>query len=350
MILKKLLKSFNNKKIYLIFKLAVSIGLICYLIFLVDWERAWAIISTSDKSLIIVAPFFWLIGLVFAAQRWRSILGDRKVEMPFSQAYEAYLRGLFYSIFLPGSIGGDAVRVGICKIRTKSSLAIAASSVFLERIGGFISVFFYILFSFYFYSEELVSVLPTEFSLLIMILTVSGVTSVLIIVLGRKFWFRLKVKKDSTRFKKFFYDGIKTFSVLQSKTLLKIIFFSGLFQAVDIFVSFIFSRAIGINLPFVLFFAIVPIVYLVIVLPISLGGLGVREGAFAFLLAKFGVPTTEAITLSFLIYLNRVFIGGIGGMMQMRGAFWSEKEEEDLFDSQEKTNYKVEGRMLNGKL
>ena len=79
---------------------------------------------------------------------------------------------------------------------------------------------------------------------------------------------------------------------------------------------FFISWALHLILPLTAFFAAVPIVYLATLLPISLGGLGVREASFAFLLAQFNVSASDTITLSFLVYLNQVFIGILGWFVQ----------------------------------
>jgi hypothetical protein len=60
-----------------------------------------------------------------------------------------------------------------------------------------------------------------------------------------------------------------------------------------------------------------PIVYLVTILPISIGGLGVREGTLVMILSFVNIETSEAVILSFLIYLNRILIGGVGGIIQL---------------------------------
>ncbi len=83
-------------------------------------------------------------------------------------------------------------------------------------------------------------------------------------------------------------------------------------------VVFLLSQAIGLAVSLTEFFAIIPLVYLVTILPISLGGLGVREGMLVFLLAQFNVAITDAVTLSFLIYLNRVVVGSLGGLIQLK--------------------------------
>jgi hypothetical protein len=77
------------------------------------------------------------------------------------------------------------------------------------------------------------------------------------------------------------------------------------------------SRALGLELPLVVFFALTPLVYVAMVLPISLSRLGVHEGTWTLFLSQFGVTTGKAVTLSFLIYLNRVVIGLLGACSQL---------------------------------
>jgi uncharacterized membrane protein YbhN (UPF0104 family) len=100
------------------------------------------------------------------------------------------------------------------------------------------------------------------------------------------------------------------------------------FQAADILVIFLLARMIGLTVPLVVFFAIVPFVFLISILPISLGGLGVREGLLTYLLAQFGVNTSDGITLSFLVYLSRFIPAIPGGIVQIT---------ETLFGKHQKT-------------
>jgi glycosyltransferase 2 family protein len=72
-----------------------------------------------------------------------------------------------------------------------------------------------------------------------------------------------------------------------------------------------------IHLPFSYFLILFPIVYLATVLPISIGGIGVREGVLVYFLSQSGVPTSDAISLSFLVYMNRMISALIGGGIQL---------------------------------
>ena len=317
---------FKNRRFYFIFKSTISFLLIFLLINIVDWGRAYIIIKASNKYFFIFAPVLWLMGLLFAALRWRLILFDAEVKFSFFQAYRTYLRGLFYNIFLPGVIGGDAVRIGICYNQSKCKISTATYSVILERVLGVISLFFFILLAFCFFSQNLFSALAFRMVISILIISIIVIISFFVFFAARKIWGKCFSKEDTSKVRKFFFDGFQSLKLLKGKSLVLVLILSSLFQLMDIFVSYILSRALGINLGFSVFFTIIPLVYLVTILPISLGGLGVREGAFAFLLAKFGVSASVAITLSFLIYFNRVLLAGIGGCVQLAEPFFIIKE------------------------
>jgi uncharacterized membrane protein YbhN (UPF0104 family) len=84
--------------------------------------------------------------------------------------------------------------------------------------------------------------------------------------------------------------------------------------AVSVAVS---ARALGIEQPLSVWFSVVPLVALAMVLPISIGGFGVRENATAFLLAEQGVAVDRAVGVALLWGLTQIVIGLIGGVLFM---------------------------------
>jgi uncharacterized membrane protein YbhN (UPF0104 family) len=66
---------------------------------------------------------------------------------------------------------------------------------------------------------------------------------------------------------------------------------------------FVIAKAMYIDLPFLTFMITIPLVELLIMLPVSIGGIGVREGAFAILLVPFGITVNEAISFSLLSFM-----------------------------------------------
>lgn len=316
-----------KKKTLFGIKLTVSVGLVTFLIFIVDWIRAFRILKGAQIVYIVIGFLLWVFGLIFASLRWHLILKDNNVKFSVFKSYKAYLRGMFYNIFLPGVVGGDVVRVGICTFQTECELGTAASSIFIERVSGIFSLLIFLIVSHTIFSGKLlagINILSVRYLILIGLLFL---IFVICSILLRHNLMEYLADKDLNRLLSFFRSGIKAFCSVRLRTLLIVLVLSSLFQSVDIFSCFILGKALGIELSLPIFFAIVPLVYFVTVLPISLGGLGVREGAFVFLLSRFNVGTTEVITLSFLVYFNRVIYGTIGGIVEFVESFKVKKEQ-----------------------
>jgi len=310
-----------KKKFLFSIKLTISIGLVVYLIFLVDWNRAFKILKGVDKIYLIIGFLLWVFGLVFASLRWHLILKDNNLKFSMLKSYKGYLRGMFYNIFLPGVVGGDVIRIGICRFQTDCELGTATASVLLERISGIFTLFIFLFLSYSIFFDKFLAGINFQFLKYLFLIGLLFIIFFIVLFLLRYKFTEWLSGKDLNRFLSFLSVGIKVFCSVRLGTLLIVLVLSSLFQSIDIFACFLFSKAIGIKLSLPIFFGIVPLVYFATVLPVSLGGLGVREGAFVFLLSIFGVGTTEAITLSFLMYFNRVIYGAAGGLVEFTESF-----------------------------
>lgn len=308
----------RNSKIAFLAKLGVSLGLVIYLGQVIDWERAVRTISKADKSLLVIVPLFLLARLGFAAARWHLILADSKVSFGFGRAYTGYLVGAFYSVLLPGIMGGDVVRIGRCVGQTKCQPGTAVASVLLERICGVLALLGMTFSVHLLFPTTLSSFSFTMETPSMTTVAIVGIIFTVALIWGRRVW-RRWLSPQGARGKIFGFvrSVMQTLSILRGRTLGAALLLSFLFQAVDIIATFLLSRVLGFTLPLTVFFAVVPLVYLITLLPISLGGLGVREGAFVFLLAQFGIVTSDVATLAFLIHLNRLVIGSLGGFVQL---------------------------------
>lgn len=309
----------RRKKRGLLFfcKSGVSIGLIAYLVWLIDWQRVGTILIGSNKLFLLLVPLFLLIRLCFATWRWQLILADSQAKFPFWQAYTSYMVGAFYNVFLPGVTGGDVIRIGRCVRRTGCPLGTATASVLLERVSGVFALLSIALSTYIIVPGTLSSLLMPENKSSVTAIAAIGICMLAIITIGRRYWLKWLPLHKNTGFWGFIVSGMRAFCTLRNHTLVLILIFSIFFQAMDIVIIFLLSQMIRLSVPLSVYFAVVPLVYLAIMLPISLGGLGVREGSMTFLLAQFGVPTSDAVTLSFLVYVSRFVTAGSGGMIQL---------------------------------
>ena len=314
--LKGMVRGKMTRPLFLI-KFGVSLGLIVYLGRIVDWDRATKAVGEADRRVFAIVPFLLLARLVAAAFRWRLILADGSVEFPFWQAYLDYLVGAFYSMLLPGVTGGDVVRVGRCARQTGCQLGTATASVLLERISGLFALLFVAFSAYLFFPGTLSLLLTVEQRSRVTVVAVAGAILTAIVILGRRVWQRWLPHKDVRGIWRFVHSALEALSILRGRTLGIVFILSILFQTMDIVVAFSLSQALELGVPFAGFLAVIPLVYLATFLPISLGGLGVREGALTFLLAQFGVATSDAVTLAFLVYTSRIVTAGSGGVIQL---------------------------------
>lgn len=307
---------YRKRQIVFFIKLSVSSGLILYLIWLIDWERVVTILTEADKSFLFIVPLFLFIRLGFAVFRWQLILADSQAIFPFWQAYTTYLIGAFYNIFLPGVTGGDVIRIGRCLTRTKCQIGTATASVLIERMSGLFALMIIALSTYLAFPATLSSLLVVEAKFSVKIAAAIGIIVTIVVIAGRRKWLKWLPQKHYKGIGGFIISGMRTFGALKGQTFLMVLILSVLFQAMDIVMIFLLSQMIRLNTPVTVFFAVVPLVYLATMLPVSLGGLGVREGSMAFLLAQFGVASSDAVILSFLVYLSHFVTAGTGGLVQ----------------------------------
>ncbi len=90
-------------------------------------------------------------------------------------------------------------------------------------------------------------------------------------------------------------------------------------QLLNVLVFFLLLKSIDLDVPFVSIGWIKSVVVLLIMIPISISGMGLREGSFILLLGAFGVSDNSAFAYSVIVYaLTRVLPGLLGGLLEAR--------------------------------
>lgn len=298
--------------------MGVSVTLIYYLIKLIDWNLVGNLARSGVIYDLWLGPLILLIGIGVAAERWCLILAFFGITLRWIEAFRMYLIGSFYSVLLPGVLGGDVVRVAICRTKTGGAAATILASVGIERGLGLWGVTMIGTFG----AVVVTLQMPVSFdvaSLLLSPLMTVGIPLAVWIayVVANRVGpvnIRTGLIGKSTEIVHQFVGHVRELpSGLATRTL----FFSTVFQASEIFIYFYFGHVMKINVPFAFYLFVIPLVYLATVLPISLGGIGVRESVLVWFLNIAGIPASEAVLLAFLVYLNRVVVGAIGGGIQV---------------------------------
>ena len=277
--------------------------------------------------------------LVLGNVQWMALLSFQGIRLSFIQALSFYFVGAFFNNFLPANIGGDVVRVyDVYKASGRSEETIAATvtdrlfgmvalallampaGVFValryERFGldkGFGLWSFGIVLAF-------VGILGLTFFLIFSRRLAKGVERIIRPIL---------IRGTRDRFKRI-YESFHAYRNSR-QTLTKVLALAIVVQTCRVLVHYQVSQAMGLGIPSIYFFLFIPVIAIFIALPISIGGLGVREGLgiFFFCTAVPGLGKEQAFTMGFLAYVVGVVVSLAGGVIYLtRGLAPGQIQEE----------------------
>ncbi|MDH5444139.1 MAG: flippase-like domain-containing protein [Gammaproteobacteria bacterium] len=297
-------------------KLIIGLVLCGILIYFVDWQK------TSDVLLrvsiiTVFAAFVVLSTNIFTSSlKWYILLKAHNVNIPLWELTRIYWISTFLGNYLPTNFGGDVFRVVMLK--HLGHTATIAASIAVERITGFI-----ILIA---WSVIALLMRPEYFSLgnllFFLWMAVGGFSLILV---GIWFWgggvskllHYFEKKISSNKLNKIILKIIKlSDSMAKYKKCKRELFLSFalsvVFYSVLLASNYLVLMAVGVNLSVKEVALIVPIIPLVSLLPISLNGLGVSEGAFILFFSQAGVQPSEALAAALIRRVVHLLVSLIG--------------------------------------
>jgi len=270
-----------------------------------DWNRDTAIF-------LLLAIILTLAGIVLSTLRWRAVLNALGQDEKLGKLLSHNLAGLFVSNVLPTTIGGDVLRVSrLSKDNGETTTSFA--SVVLERLTGWLVLPVITLVGFMLNPglRELGS--ATEVAFALAVGTLLALTLLLIGVASRRFGARVAGSDGWRRFAAAVHLGVARLRHHPAAAV-NVLLTGFAYQLVLVLAALMAAKAVGISVavgPTALL-AFFPAVLIAQVLPISIAGLGVREGAFVLFLTPLGVPTEQAIALGLLLYLLNLGVSLLG--------------------------------------
>jgi len=292
-----------------IFKLFISFGLIFLSFQGVDISMVYSRIKSADCYYISYALLL-VFGLALVhSERWKIVLRKLQIKLLFRDTMKLVLISYFFNQTLPSTVGGDAYKIWGA-YRMGNNFQDVVTSVIVDRIIALISVLVMILLGFPF----LLKLLHVSFSwwMAWLFLLVCASFSILF-VLSRQLgnwiynWRLVRGFIHILASLRLVFSDIKVASYV-----LALSFFSYFVLSVAVF---LLACGMSINLEFKYSLILIPLVILVSVLPVSIAGWGVREGAMIFSLGLVGVPSFEAASLSILFGLVVLVSGLPGGLI-----------------------------------
>lgn len=293
-----------KKKLFIAIKLLISSGILYYLIRQIDFHDFAYNLSRINILILLIPIIVMLCQVVLSALKWKCILSGDQIYVPLFFLFKSYLLGNFISLFLPSSFGGDIYRVYALK-KYNPDFFQNASSVLFDRLSGLfalcsISIISYALF------------FKSSINYKFMAIYLVGVFLFFFMSSGRflSFFSGTTVKLFSSLLK-----ILKSFNQYRTKkaVLIQSLVISFLFQSNIVVINKVYCIALNIDISLQYLFMIIPLIYLTEVLPISINGLGLREGAFVFFFSQAGCTNEQALGLALLVITMRYMFSMVFG-------------------------------------
>jgi uncharacterized protein (TIRG00374 family) len=313
---------------------ALPLLILPYIFHLVDPTKLWNSLLHTDPSLAVPALLLYPATTLCGAIRWHSLMQDYYgFSLPRAYMVRHYWMGLVSSLFTPGSLGLDVYRVLIVGRRFgRYGLSIAA--ILVEKVAALFCCMGIVVVAYPFVvpsasTDTLENILILAHAMFLAIATVGLATLVIQrntlaerLARSAENQLRRSVSKLLSRLRLPAFAATRTLTLAQvlspltrPATLLRLLGLSICIQlgsAVAVHLLFI---ATAYHVPLAVNLFLVPLLFFLLQLPITVAGLGVREGAFLLLYGLFGVPGETALLVSFFSMAGYLLSNALGTLL-----------------------------------
>jgi len=296
----------------------IGIAIFTYLIITIGIDKILSAFLSIPLILYFFASLLFIPKLLIETNKWRYISELQKMNFNFWFLAKVFLISSFYSVITPGYIGYQ-IRIYFLKEKSQASWGKCIANSIMDTSTVFLAGYFIAIIG----SPLLIWILPGLFPILVLVF---GFYLALFAVFMNK-------KAGSRLFRLFIrffipgsykerlgdsvdslYEDLPQLQDMTIPIILEImVWLLGSYQVI------ILAKAFAVDIPFITFIIITIIAAIAASLPVSVGGLGIREGALVFLLSTYGVEPEAAFVISLSSYLVKtIFPAILGGITSLK--------------------------------
>jgi len=261
------------------------------------------------------AVLIFAVSTALGALQWMILLRSGGVQIGFPRALRLYWIGLFCNNLLPSNVGGDVVKIADVAV-SEGTLLRPAAATLLDRLLGLLALVLYALVA----GAILGGRAPAGVPWWLLVLAGAPVPIALALLLSRRLaalvasWIR-RFGQDE-RFLALARE-LEAYR-LQPRVLFGVLGLALVVQFLRVGTHMVVARELGLGFSLergLEFLVLIPLLALAIVLPISFGGLGLREWVATRLMPQIGITAESAVVLQLSTYLVQVAVSLVGGVL-----------------------------------
>ena len=270
-------------------KIVISVVAISIVFFNIDWVEVRFLFSELNYAWLLAAILLFAVSKVFSAIRLTIFF--KAIGIKIGQLYNLQLAwlGMFYNLFLPGGIGGDAYKVYLLNKQYEVKTKLIGAAVLLDRINGVVALALLAGIGFLFIE---VSVLPNWVWWVVLVLTMLAYP---VYIMGVRFFFKSFQKS-------YFYTS----------------FLSVCTQGSQVVSAYFLLNSLNIQSSILEYLVLFLVSSIVAVLPFTIGGIGARELTFVMGNDVLGIDQNSAVAFSLLFFLVTLFVSAFGGFVSSK--------------------------------
>jgi len=295
--------------------LIVTGAAVAYILSKVDLQKTWDIIRDASVPWLVASAVLTVVTVPPMAWRWQMLLRVRGVFDRIPWLTRAYFASYAVGQVLPTSVGGDAWRIFETSRRHPGEITPVTGSVLLERaLGGAVTLVLAGL-------GTLLAIgrYPIGAYLWIEGLFVVGTAAAAFVFFSRRVRAHLRFLVPIVRKLRLeaparaVYEGLHGYRDYPG-TLFKVALITAATQLTRVLAIYASGRAVGIELGLLPYVVLGPLLFLVMLVPFTVNGIGVREAFFVSFLGKLGVPPDQAFACGFLFFVMTILLAlpGVG--------------------------------------
>lgn len=302
----------------LVLQLALSAAIIAVLVWQIDVGRTVHLVAGSEPGYLAAAFLLYVSTTWLLAWRWQILLASKGIHEPLGWLTRLYFVGYAAGQVLPTAIGGDAVRIIEHSRRRPDARGEAAAAVLMERVLGAAGTLVLVAVGLaaavgrfsgieVFVAMESVAVAAVGAGLVILFSRrIRGVLERHVFPLGR----RVRVEQALASV----YQALHGYRD-QPAAVAGAIGVTAVSQLARIFSIWLCGEAVGVHLSPLAYVVLGPLLFLVMLIPFTVNGLGAREAFFLAALTRFGVDADAAVATGFLFYAVTIATAAPGGLL-----------------------------------
>jgi uncharacterized protein (TIRG00374 family) len=304
-------------------KIVVSLGLIAYLLNRVGLNQVVEAMRSASANYVylLVALALYFGAITVGCVKWQILLKAQEIDVPLSSLLSYTFVGLFFGNFLPTNVGGDLVR-GYDLARHTLLPAETAISVLVDRLVGLIAFVFVavVMALLVVYSAGQAALWEVAVAATIVLLALCVGFAVILsgrlrVQLGRLFNSALLSRLAPL------YDRLSTALSAYRRSygaLAKAFLISILVLTIGSVVNYLIALSLGGGISALHIFLFTPLITFVLLIPISIGGIGLNQSAYVFFFNLVGVPEEKSLSISLIMQAIIILASLPGGVLWWR--------------------------------